>query len=316
MIISVVLPVCNEEKTIDEMYTRLAGVVCGLTDEFEFIFVNDGSSDYSGNKLANLASRDTRVKIIELSRNFGHQAAICAGLEYSRGDAVIMMDADLQHPPELVPLLLQKWREGNDIVFTVRDSSADLGFFKNITAKLFYKCINLLSSIDIPENSADFRLFDRSVVNQLLRFKERTVFLRGLVAWVGFRKVAVHYDAAPRHAGETKYTLVKMVKFAFDGITSFSTIPLHISTIIGVIVSLFSFSYAVYAIWIKLFTDRALPGWTSVLVSVLFLGGVQLLSLGIIGAYLNRIYTETKGRPKFIVRSAYGLEKPVSRESD
>lgn len=316
MIISVVLPVCNEEKTIDEMYTRLAGVVCGLTDEFEFIFVNDGSSDYSGNKLANLASRDTRVKIIELSRNFGHQAAICAGLEYSRGDAVIMMDADLQHPPELVPLLLQKWREGNDIVFTVRDSSADFGFFKNITAKFFYKCINLLSSIDIPENSADFRLFDRSVVNQLLRFKERTVFLRGLVAWVGFRKVAVHYDAAPRHAGETKYTLVKMVKFAFDGITSFSTIPLHISTIIGVIVSLFSFSYAVYAIWIKLFTDRALPGWTSVLVSVLFLGGVQLLSLGIIGAYLNRIYTETKGRPKFIVRSAYGLEKPVSRESD
>lgn len=313
MLISIVLPVCNEEKNIDELYMRLAGVMDGVADECEFIFVNDGSRDTSGHKLACLAVRDARVKVLEFSRNFGHQAAICAGMEYSHGDAVIMMDADLQHPPELVPLLLQKWREGNDIVFTIRESSADVGLVKAVTAKFFYKCINLLSSIDIPENSADFRLFDRSVVDQLLRFKERTVFLRGLVAWVGFRKVAVRYDAAPRFAGETKYTLLKMIKFAFDGITSFSTIPLHISTIIGVIVSLFSFSYAAYAIWIKLFTDRALPGWTSVLVSVLFLGGVQLLSLGIIGEYLNRIYTETKGRPQFIVKNTLGFEPRVSR---
>lgn len=307
MLVSVVLPVYNEEKTIDEMYGRLASVMDSLTGETEFIFVNDGSVDGSGNKLAALIHRDERVKVIELSRNFGHQAAICAGLEYARGDAVIMMDADLQHPPELIPKLLQKWGEGNDIVYTVRDKSADAGLLKTISAKFFYRCINLLSRIDIPENSADFRLFDRSVVNELLRFKESTVFLRGLVVWVGFKKAAIHYDAAPRHAGETKYSLVKMLRFAFDGITSFSAMPLHVSTIIGVVVSLFSFSYAAYAICIKLFTDKALPGWTSVLVSVLFLGGVQLLSLGIIGEYLNRIYTETKRRPRYIIRGTYGV---------
>lgn len=316
MHISIVLPVYNEEKTINEMYLRLSAVMADIPAGCEFIFVDDGSSDNSIDRLIALAYRDNRVKIIELSRNFGHQAAICAGLEHARGDAVIMMDADLQHPPELIPLLLEKWQEGNDIVYTVRNSSPDFGFTKRVSAKIFYKIINLLARINIPENSADFRLFDKKVLCQLLRLKERTKFLRGLVSWVGFRQAAVSYDAAPRYAGESKYTPVKMIKFAFDGITSFSTIPLHISTIIGVMVSGVSFSYAVYAVWIKLFTDRAMPGWTSVLVSVLFLGGVQLLSLGIIGEYLNRIYTETKARPEFIVRKSYGFEAENMPERD
>jgi len=216
------------------------------------------------------------------------------------------MDADMQHPPELIPMLVDKWKDGYEIVCTIRNDPPDTSYFKKVTAKAFYNIINKLATIHIPENSADFRLLDKKVVSEFRDMRERTKFLRGLINWVGFKKCEVHYDALPRFAGNTKYTLWKMIKFAFDGITSFSAFPLHVSTIMGGLVSFFSFLYAMYAVSIKLFTQEAVPGWTSVLVAVLFLGGVQLLSLGVIGEYLNRIYTEAKGRPSYIVRTLYG----------
>jgi dolichol-phosphate mannosyltransferase len=273
--------------------------------EYEIIFVDDGSTDNSLVEMIKLRGIDDRVKVIELSRNFGHQAALLAGLNYANGDAVIMMDVDLQHPPELILTLIEKWQNGNDIVYTIRRYPPGTSFFKRITSKAFYRLINVLSKIDIPENSADFRLIDKKVVNEIRSLKERNIFFRGIVNWIGFKKVAVYYDAAPRYAGKSKYTFWKMIRFAFDGITSFSIFPLHIATIFGFIVSLFSFLYAFYAIYKRLFTSEALPGWASVLVAVLFLGGIQLLSIGVLGEYLGRVYSETKSRPIYIIRNIY-----------
>lgn len=304
--ISIILPCFNEEENMDEIYSRLTSILSKECHNYELIFIDDGSADNTLGKLKALCELDRKVKVLELSRNFGHQAAICAGLDYAQGDAVIMMDADLQHPPELIPTLIEKWKSGYEIVYTIRTDPPGLPQIKKITAKLFYKLINKLANINIPENGADFRLLDRKVVLQLSKMAEKTKFLRGLVNWIGYKQCPVHYTAFPRYAGETKYTLFKMLKFAFDGITSFSAFPLHISTGIGFIVSVLSFIYAVYAIYIRIFTNVTLPGWTSVLVAILFLGGVQLLSLGMIGEYINRIYTETKSRPVYIVRSIHG----------
>lgn len=303
MLISIILPCFNEEDNLNELYSRLSPVMCASGADYEVIFVDDGSTDGSLARMADLCKRDGRLKVLELSRNFGHQSAICAGMDYAQGDAVIMMDADLQHPPELIPVLIEKWQQGYEIVYTVRNDPPGTSWFKRITAKAFYTLINVLAKIQVPENSADFRLLDKRVVKEFRSLKEKTRFLRGLVKWVGFKQCALHYDASPRYAGKPKYTLWKMVKFAFDGITSFSAFPLHIATILGVVVSFFSFLYAAYAIYARLFTGEALPGWASVLVAVLFLGGVQLLSLGIIGEYLGRIYDETKNRPPYIIRN-------------
>ena len=303
MLISLVIPCFNEEDNLEEVYNRITCVIEKIDGKFEIIFINDGSTDNSHSRLVELSLGDSRIKVLELSRNFGHQAAISAGLDYARGDAVIMMDADLQQPPELIPSMIGKWMEGYEVVYTIRNDPPGTTAFKKITAKVFYKLMNLLANIQIPENSADFRLLDRKVLEELNSMNEKTKFFRGLVNWVGFKQCPIYYDAAPRFGGETKYSIWKMVKFAFDGITSFSAFPLHLSTIIGVLVSFFCFFYSVYAIYIRLLTHEALPGWTSVLVAVLFLGGVQLLSLGIIGEYLNRIYKEVKARPTYIVRN-------------
>jgi len=305
MLLSIILPCFNEEGNISLMYGDLNSVMQSIDMDYEIIFVDDGSTDNTQSLLKDIIKSDLRVKLLELSRNFGHQAAICAGLDYASGDAVIMMDADMQHPPQLIPELVNKWKQGYDIVYTVRSNSPGTSRFKKITASLFYKLINALTKINIPENSADFRLMDKAVVQEFRTLKESTKFLRGLVVWLGFKQYAVHYNAAPRREGISKYTLWKMIKFAFDGITSFSAFPLHLSTFFGVIVSISSFVYAAYAIYMRLFTNETLPGWTSVLVTVLFLGGVQLLSLGVIGEYLNRIYTETKARPIYIVRNVH-----------
>jgi dolichol-phosphate mannosyltransferase len=245
------------------------------------------------------------MTVIEFSRNFGHQAAICAGLDIANGDAVVMLDADLQHPPELIPTLVEKWRQGFEVAYTVRNYPSNTPILKKITATLFYRLINVLSNVQIPENAADFRLLDKKVVLQLRSLKEGAKFIRGLICWAGFTKCEVRFDAAPRHAGESKYSLLKMIRFAFDGITSFSTFPLKIATFLGVIVSAASFSYAIYAIYIRLFTSTAVPGWTSVLVAVLFLGGIQLLCLGVIGEYLGRVHNETKARPVYIARNIH-----------
>jgi len=310
MLISIILPCFNEEGNLDQIYARLISVMQKAAVEYEILFVNDGSTDNSHDKLLSLSALDSRVKGFEFSRNFGHQAAISAGLDHAEGDVVIVMDADLQHPPELILSLLEKWREGYDIVNTIRRDPAGLSPFKKTTAKMFYKLINLLANTHIPDNSADFRLLDKKVVKEFRTLKERTKFLRGLVSWVGFRQCFIHYDAAPRYAGTSKYPVWKMIRFAFDGIVSFSTLPLHIATILGAIISVFSFVYASYAIYIRLITREALPGWTSVLVAVLFLGGIQLLSLGVFGEYLSRIYTEAKSRPTYIVRNTYGGKDP------
>lgn len=308
MLISIIVPCFNEEDNLNEIYSRLSSVMQTLGEEYELIFVDDGSTDNSLVRLTELYTGDSSVKVLEFSRNFGHQSAICAGLDCAQGDAVIMMDADLQHPPELIPTLIEKWKQGYEIVYTVRNDPPGISLFKKITAKAFYKFINAITQNHIPENSADFRLFDKKIVEQFRSLKEKTKFLRGLVAWVGFKQYPVYYDAAPRYAARSKYTVWKMIKFAFDGITSFSAFPLRIATILGMLVSSFSFVYAAYAIYIRLFTHEALPGWTSVLVAVLFLGSAQLLSLGVIGEYLNRVYTETKSRPTYILRNAYGYQ--------
>jgi len=309
-LISVMLPCFNEENNIKEIHERLSGIMKNIEAKYELIFIDDGSTDNTLVKLTELCKADKRIKVLEFSRNFGHQSAICAGLDYAKGDAVIMMDADLQHPPELIPPLIEKWREGYEIVYTVRNDPPGTPLFKKMTAKVFYRLINTFAKINIPENSADFRLLDRKVVEELRSLHEGAKFFRGLVNWVGFRQYGIVYDAARRSTGESKYTVWRMMKFAFDGITSFSAFPLHIATIFGIIASFFSFIYAAYAIYIKVFAHEALPGWTSVLVAVLFLGGVQLLSLGVIGSYLNRIYLETKSRPAYIVRNVYGDTYP------
>lgn len=310
MLISVIIPCFNEEGNIEPLYTRLVSVLGNLKMDFELIFIDDGSSDNSLNRIKEICDVDNRVKAIELSRNFGHQSAICAGLDYAEGDAVIMMDADLQHPPELIPELAEKWMGGYDIVYTVRNDPSDIPFLKRITSKIFYRIMNLLTEINLPENSADFRLFDRKVVHQFRALTEKAKFFRGLVSWVGFKQCAVSYVPSQRLSGQTKYTFSRMIRFALDGILSFSAFPLRVSMFFGFLVSIISFAYAAYAIFIRLFTNTALPGWTSVLVSVLFLGGIQLLSLGVIGEYLDRIYKESKSRPMYILRNLHGVWAP------
>jgi glycosyltransferase involved in cell wall biosynthesis len=302
MLISIILPCYNEEDNLNELYSRLRTVMKSVGEPYELIFIDDGSSDNTLNKLKGFCETEKQCRIFEFSRNFGHQQAISAGLDNAQGDAVIMMDADLQHPPELIPKLIEKWKEGYEIVYTIRKDPPGTSLFKKMTARIFYKLINTLANIDIPENSADFRLLDKKVVEQLRLLKEKTKFFRGLISWVGFNKCAVYYEASPRYAGRSKYTVWKMIKFAYDGITSFSAFPLHIATALGVVVSLFSFLYAVYAIYARLFTNQTLPGWTSVLVAVLFLGGVQLISLGLIGGYIGKAYDELKQRPSYIIR--------------
>ncbi len=305
--VSILVPCHNEQDNLHELYARLTAVMSSLDYGYSIILIDDGSTDRSIELMTNLTRQDERVCVLEFSRNFGHQAALCAGLDFADGDAVIMMDGDLQHPPEMIPVLISKWCEGYEIVSTVRNDPSQTPVYKKLTASLFYKIINILAKINIPPNSADFRLLDRKVVLQFRRLNEKTKFFRGLVNWVGYRQFIIPYDAEPRQAGTSSYTLMKMLRLALDGITSFSSFPLQISTLIGIVVSSLSFVYAGYAIYMKLFTNLAFSGWASVLVSVLFLGGIQLLSIGIIGEYINRIYTETKARPTYIIRSVHAI---------
>ncbi|MDO8609669.1 MAG: glycosyltransferase family 2 protein [bacterium] len=310
IIYSVVVPVFNEEEVLNEVYTRLIVVMEKLDKNYEIIFIDDGSTDKSFEIINKLCEIDKKVRVIQFSRNFGHQIAISAGIDYVSGDAVIMMDADLQHPPELIPELIKKWEEGYDIVYTVRKESKSIGLIKKITSKFFYSLINSLSKIDIPEGTADFRLLSRTVVENLKNFKERTRFIRGLISWVGYKKIGISYIAEARFAGRPKYSFKKMIRFALIGITSFSSVPLYISTILGFIIAGISFIYAIFAIYSKFFTDTVvIPGWTSTLVSVLFLGGVQLIAIGILGEYLDKVYEEVKQRPLYIVKELKGFNE-------
>ena len=310
--ISVVLPVYNEEGCLGELHRRLTDVLTTSGLSYELIFVNDGSRDGSWARILEMTRRDARVCGVDLSRNFGHQLAITAGVELSRGLAVVVMDADLQDPPELVPDRHARHREGFDVVYALRRSREGETWFKKATAKTFYRLIRRLSPVDIPVDTGDFRLMSRRVVDDLSRLQERHRFVRGLVSWVGYNQTAVLYDRSARHGGTTKFPIAKMLGFALDGLTSFSRQPLRIATHLGVLLSLVSLTLMVGLIVYRLAGGAGLvSGWTSLAVAVLFLGGVQLLVVGILGEYIGRIYEEVNGRPLYLVRDAVNLNRPA-----
>jgi dolichol-phosphate mannosyltransferase len=299
--LSIVVPVLNEGKAIRECHRRLVTVLEGVGATFELIFVDDGSVDDSLSLLRAIRTSDGRVGVISLSRNFGHQVAITAGIDHARGEAVVVMDADLQDPPELIPEMIQRWHEGADVVYGSRVGRRGESVFKRATASLFYRIIRGLTTVDIPKNTGDFRLMSRRAVDVFRAMRERHRFVRGMVPWLGFRQVPVPYERVPRYAGETKFPLSKMMRFAADAIFSFSLAPLQVATLLGSAVSIASFLYAGIAVYLRVVTGQAIPGWASLMVAVVFLGGVQLLSLGVIGEYLGRIYDEVKARPLYVV---------------
>src|SRR5437764_8690221 len=303
-LLSVVAPVYNEEGTIEEFYSRVRAALEGLN--FELVLVDDGSTDSSAAILERLAESDPRVRLVYLSRNFGHQTALTAGLDHARGDAVVMMDADLQDPPEVIPSLLERWRDGSDVVYAVRDSRVGESAFKLTTARLFYRLMSRLSSIELQENAGDFRLIDRRALEALLAMRERNRYLRGMTVWVGFTQSAVPYERDARYAGETKYTLKKMIKFALDAVSSFSHVPLQFATVLGFLISTVAFAL-VPVILILRIVGSYLPGFGSLTIAILLLGGVQLITLGILGEYVGRIYDEVKGRPLYFVKGRRNL---------
>lgn len=305
---SLVIPVFNERAGLGALYGRLRTLAGSLAPEqVEFVLVNDGSRDGSDQLLDEVAQQDPRFKVIHLSRNFGHQVAITAGMQWASGQTVTVMDADLQDPPEVVCDLIATWRKGYEVVYAVRRRREGETPFKRWTAALFYRLLRRLTEVDLPVDTGDFRLLDRVAVDALLRLPERHRFVRGMVSWVGFRQIGVPYDRAPRLVGETHYPLRKMLKLAFDGITSFSSAPLQIATSLGMFAALLAMGLALWALYLKLFTHATIQGWTSTLLVILFLGSGQLLGLGIIGQYLGRIYDEVKARPLYFVARTSGF---------
>jgi dolichol-phosphate mannosyltransferase len=303
--ISIIIPCYNEEGNVHVLYEKLSSILksCEIST-YEILFVNDGSSDDSLMKIKELTAKDDAVKFIHFSRNFGHQNALRAGLDFAQGDAVISMDADLQHPPELIPTLIAFWRAGNKVVYTKRKDKNDLSFFKKLTSKMFYKLVNYLSETKLEEGTADFRLLDRSVVEALKNFNENNLFYRGIIPGLGFKQHGVEYIPNERFSGETKYTFSKMVRFALTGITSSSAKPLYFSIYLGAFLALCSFFYAMYAIYVSIFTTEAVAGWTSTIASILFIGGIQLMMLGIVGIYLGKLFSESKKRPNYIIEES------------
>ncbi len=307
-VLSVVVPCFNEEDGLRETNSRLVAVLEGITPKFEIIYVDDGSTDSTADLLREMQVHESRVRAVRFSRNFGHQIAITAGLEHSRGDAVVVIDGDLQDPPEVIRDFFQKWLDGHDVAYGVRVEREGETAFKRGTAKLFYRFINRLSDTAIPLDTGDFRLMDRGVVDALLAMPERDRFVRGMVSWLGFSQVAVPYRRAPRFAGDTKFSLFKMLRFATDGIVSFSTLPLRLATWIGFTASGIALVEILIALYDRLFTNGLVRGWTSTVIAVWFVGGVQLICMGIIGEYVGRIYGESKRRPLYVVRERMGFD--------
>jgi len=306
--LSIVVPVFNETEVIDAFYTRIKGVVDSIEHiTYELIFVDDGSSDNSYNKLIGLADEDENVKIIKFSRNFGHQIAITAGIDISDGDAVVVIDSDLQDPPEVIKDFFNKWRQGYDVVYGVRKIRKGESRTKLLTARVFYRLLKTLIKIDIPLDTGDFRLISRRVADHFKKFNEKDRFVRGLTSWVGFKQVGVFYDRDKRYAGETKYPYKKMIKFALDGITSFSSIPLKLSSWLGYLTSIIAFLYAC-SVFVQKLLGYTVQGWATIMVGMLFIGGVQLICLGIIGEYIGRIFNESKQRPMYIIDQIYGIK--------
>jgi len=312
--LSVVAPVFNEEAILHELYRRLSAVLDGAGLDWELVLVNDGSRDRSLEIMRELNAGDPRVKVVSFARNFGHQVAITAGADYAQGEAVCIIDADLQDPPEVILDLLAKWREGYEVIYAVRSEREGETWFKEFTAKAFYRVIYRITDINIPMDTGDFRLMDRKVVEALRTMREKHRFMRGMSVWVGFKQVGVEYVRAERYAGETKYPLKKMLKFALDGITSFSYFPLQLATYVGFIAAALAILGILVTVILRLTGSHAFFGQATTLVAVLFLGGVQLISLGIIGEYLGRIYDEVKGRPLYIVGEALGFDEKMSEK--
>jgi glycosyltransferase involved in cell wall biosynthesis len=310
--LSVVVPVYNERESVPELYRRLTATLAGVVRSFEVVLVDDGSNDGSWEIIRELAARDARVKGLSFSRNFGHQMAFTAGLDYADGDAVVIMDADLQDPPELLPELVARWREGYDVVYAVRARRAGETVFKLFTAAAFYRLLRRITHVDIPVDTGDFRLMSRKAVEAFRRMPERHRFTRGMVAWLGFRQVGVSYERAARHAGETKYPLRKMLRLASDGITSFSYFPLQLASWAGVAVSAFAFIGLVAALAVRLGGGR-MPAWAFAAGVLAFLGGVQLVAVGLLGEYVGRVLDEAKGRPLYLVKETVGMEPAPGR---
>ncbi len=305
---SIVIPVYNEELVIEECYKRIKATMDTTSEPYELLFVNDGSRDKTEAMVSDLCDRDPRVRLISFSRNFGHQIAITAGMEASTGQAIVVIDADLQDPPQVILEMIEKWKEGYDVVYGQRLSREGETFFKKLSAKWYYQLMRRLTSVDMPVDAGDFRLIDRKVCDALSSFKEKNRYVRGLISWAGFRQTAVYFHRKERFAGKTKYPLKKMLRFALDGITAFSHKPLKISSYIGSTISVLSLIYLLVALGLKLFTEKVVTGWSLAFAVSLFFNGVIFIMLGVLGEYIGRIYDETKNRPLYIIREKKGFD--------
>ena len=300
-VISIVVPCYNEEGNIEVLYEKIKSSLSNIT--IEYIFVDDNSRDNTLAIIEELSSKDNAVKYISFSRNFGHQNALRAGLEYATGNCVISMDADLQHPPSLLSSMIDKWQEGYDIVYTVRKDVENVSFFKKKTSSIFYKLMNYFSEVEIEQGAADFRLIDKRISDILVNdIKEYHLFFRGLISWLGFKQTFIEYVPHKRFSGKTKYTLKKMVSFATNGITSFSVKPLKFAVLLGMLISLISVVYGIYVLYVSIFTNETIQGWSSVILSVLFIGGVNMILLGIIGEYIGKLFIQSKNRPYYLIK--------------
>ncbi len=301
--LSMVVPVFNEEEVLPEFHRRLSAVLDKLLVSCEIIYVNDGSVDASLSEMRRLKAQDAHVAIIDLSRNFGKEIAMTAGLDHAHGDAVVVIDADLQDPPELIPEMIKHWQDGFDVVYAQRTSRAGESAFKKTTAHLFYRVMQKLSRVQIPQDAGDFRLLSRRAVNALAGLREQHRFMKGLFAWIGYPQKAVQYERDPRFDGETKWSYIGLWNFAIEGITSFSTVPLKAATYLGTVTAFSAFLFGMFIVLKTIFYGNPVPGYPSLLVVVLFLGGIQLMALGVIGEYLGRMFDETKGRPLYLVNA-------------
>ncbi|EMI9088210.1 MULTISPECIES: glycosyltransferase family 2 protein [Bacillus] len=314
-LISVVVPMYFEEEVAQECYNRLKSVMLQNDINYEFVFVNDGSTDRTMEILSEIAANDYRTKIVNFARNFGHQVAVTAGIAAAKGDAIVIIDADLQDPPEVIPELIAKWEEGYEVVYAKRKQRKGETWFKLLTAKYFYKFLNYMSDIDIPKDTGDFRIIDRKVADVFNQMTERNRFIRGMMSWVGFRQTYVEYERDERFAGETKYPLKKMIKFASDGIIAFSTKPLRIVMTLGLLSVLVSIIVLLYTITVKIIGTGTQTGWASIMVAITFFSGIQLLGLGIVGQYIARIYDESKNRPIYIVKETINIEQEETTQT-
>lgn len=310
--ISIVVPVFNEEENIELFYQEVCKAMASVAYDFEILFVDDGSKDATPFILERLSQSDPRVQALILARNFGHQVALSCGLEHAYGDAVITMDGDMQHPPQMLPKLISLWEEGYEVVQTIRLSTEGVSWFKRTTSSLFYKIMNAMSNVHVQEGGSDFRLLDQKVAEAFRQFHERARFIRGMIGAIGYRQTTLEFVAPPRHAGTSKFSMGKMLHFALDGITAYSKLPLRFAFYLGVFFGLVSFSLTLHVLYIKLFTDEALPGWATTVFSTSLLGGIQLMGLGIIGEYIGRIFEEVKQRPLYLVRVHFKQDSAMS----